>query len=297
MNAPSGTMIAYATAPGSTASDGDGNNGLYTASLLKNISNEGLSVEEVFKQVRVDVIDQSHGKQTPWEATSLTGDFYFLHRGDGPLDSQEKISDADNYLAIDPIVSDYSESKGYFIDSRDNQRYDWIKIGNRIWMSENINYDCGDDCWCYKNDETMCDKYGKLYTWEKAVNICPKGWHLPDDKEWRELINLLGITVSDTNRTGYYCDMAGDYLKTNYDWHSNGNGTNKSGFSALPAGLKSHGFTSFGQIYEYAFFWTCTSIKKKNALYWVLSYRNDKIIRNDWNKSDALSVRCVKDQP
>ena len=73
---------AYATAPGNTASDGGGNNGLYTSALVKTIPKSGLSIEEVFKQVRVMVVDQSNGTQTPWESTSLTGDFYFRSSAD-----------------------------------------------------------------------------------------------------------------------------------------------------------------------------------------------------------------------
>lgn len=77
MNAPQGSLIAYATAPGNTAADGDGNNGLYTSSLLKHIKTPNANIESVFKKVRQDVIKASNGKQTPWESTSLTGDFYF----------------------------------------------------------------------------------------------------------------------------------------------------------------------------------------------------------------------------
>lgn len=77
MNAPQGSLIAYATAPGNTAADGLGNNGLYTSALLKHINEPNLGIEAVFKKVRQDVIKESGGKQTPWESTSLTGDFYF----------------------------------------------------------------------------------------------------------------------------------------------------------------------------------------------------------------------------
>jgi len=77
MDAPSGTIIAYATAPGSVASDGTARNGLYTQELLKNIRTPALSIEEVFKQVRISVRSATGGKQTPWESSSLTGNFYF----------------------------------------------------------------------------------------------------------------------------------------------------------------------------------------------------------------------------
>jgi uncharacterized caspase-like protein len=77
MDAPSGSLIAYATSPGRTAADGSGKNGLYTSILLKYIQQKGLQIEEVFKNVRREVESQSGGSQIPWESTSLKGQFYF----------------------------------------------------------------------------------------------------------------------------------------------------------------------------------------------------------------------------
>lgn len=77
MDAPKGTLIAYATAPGKVAMDGEGSNGLYTSELLKALRKPGLQVEEVFKQVRIQVTQASGDSQTPWESSSLTGQFYF----------------------------------------------------------------------------------------------------------------------------------------------------------------------------------------------------------------------------
>ncbi len=82
ISAPSGTLIAYATAPGSVASDGDGANGLYTQELLFNLKTVGLNIEEVFKRVRISVRQKTQNKQTPWESSSLTGDFYFVNSGE-----------------------------------------------------------------------------------------------------------------------------------------------------------------------------------------------------------------------
>jgi tetratricopeptide (TPR) repeat protein len=77
IEAPSGTLIAYATAPGSVASDGEGANGLFTQELLKSINSPELNIEQVFKQARINVRDKTQGKQIPWESSSLVGDFYF----------------------------------------------------------------------------------------------------------------------------------------------------------------------------------------------------------------------------
>jgi uncharacterized caspase-like protein len=74
IDAARGTLVAYATAPGSVAADGDGAHGLYTDELLKALRVPGLKIEEVFKRVRVAVAERSKGAQTPWESSSLTGD-------------------------------------------------------------------------------------------------------------------------------------------------------------------------------------------------------------------------------
>jgi uncharacterized caspase-like protein len=75
-----GSLIAYATAPGEVAYDGDGRNGLYTSYLLRYLPTPGLSVEEVFKRVRAGVVRDTKGQQVPWESSSLIGDFSFVPR-------------------------------------------------------------------------------------------------------------------------------------------------------------------------------------------------------------------------
>jgi hypothetical protein len=77
MDAPSGTLIAYATAPGRVASDGGGDHGLYTQHLLKHLNTPGLPVEILFKRVREGVERETKSQQIPWESSSLKGDFYF----------------------------------------------------------------------------------------------------------------------------------------------------------------------------------------------------------------------------
>ena len=78
LDAPPGTLLAYATAPGNTAIDGEGENGLYTEHLLKEVRVPEAKVEDVFKRVRLAVRRRSNGLQIPWESTSLEEDFYFV---------------------------------------------------------------------------------------------------------------------------------------------------------------------------------------------------------------------------
>lgn len=81
MDAPRGTLIAYATAPGSTASDGEGDNGLFTSAILRHIKDENLTIEQVFKRVRTEVEEKSNKRQSPWEATSLSGEDLYMAKG------------------------------------------------------------------------------------------------------------------------------------------------------------------------------------------------------------------------
>lgn len=78
INAPTGTLISYATAPGKTASDGKGKNGVYTEALIEAMQSPGLKVEEVFKMVRRLVLEKTANDQVPWESSSLVGDFHFI---------------------------------------------------------------------------------------------------------------------------------------------------------------------------------------------------------------------------
>ena len=81
MEAPKGSLIAYSTAPGRTAADGDGRNGIYTQALLRYIRTPGLTIEQVFKNVRKDVSRVTRDAQMPWESSSMTGEFYFSPAG------------------------------------------------------------------------------------------------------------------------------------------------------------------------------------------------------------------------
>lgn len=92
VDAAQGTLIAYATAPGATAADGVGDNGLYTESLIKAIRQPGLKVEEVFKQTRINVASASGGDQVPWESSSLTGELVFIQ---GDVNVNNSISRSD----------------------------------------------------------------------------------------------------------------------------------------------------------------------------------------------------------
>jgi len=124
MDAPTGSIISYATAPGSVASDGTGRNGLFTQHLLKNMATPSLSVEEMFKRVRLSVVTDTHRKQVPWEASSLIGQFYFSGSPDTPAPKPVPVQVASLAPQAPPTTPD--------LKSRVAGRYTLAKEGIKI---------------------------------------------------------------------------------------------------------------------------------------------------------------------
>lgn len=109
IDAPSGTFLAYATAPGSVASDGAGRNGLYTQELLKSMKTSGLSIENVFKRVRISVRNATQDKQTPWESSSLTGEFFFA----GGAKAETKPGSSDGETAFWKSIENSADAQDF----------------------------------------------------------------------------------------------------------------------------------------------------------------------------------------
>lgn len=110
---------------------------------------------------------------------------------------------------------------GTMKDPRDGKTYKTVEIGNQVWMAENMNYKTSDS-WCYDNEESNCKKYGRLYTWQAAMNACPDGWHLPGRDEFKSLLDTVGTLESERSLN----------LRAE-SWEK---GSDKYGFSDLPAG-------------------------------------------------------------
>ncbi len=85
-----------------------------------------------------------------------------------------------------------AQDKGTIKDPRDSRVYNWVKIGTQTWMTQNLKFNAPVGSWAYNNDSANEVNYGRLYSWKAAQTACPKGWHLPSDKEWGVLIQSLG---------------------------------------------------------------------------------------------------------
>lgn len=181
-----------------------------------------------------------------------------------------------------------------FTDSRDGQTYATVQIGNQTWFAENLNYHTGFSRW-YDNHSDNGDVYGRLYTWDAAMTACPDGWHLPTDEEWKTLEMNLGMDESVANGKGYRGTDEGNKMKSTSGWNSNGNGTNSSGFNALPGGYDNFGdvFFNLGNTGNW---WTGSEHLDSRAWIRMLYYDGNKVFRDNYDKSTSgFSVRCLKD--
>jgi len=174
------------------------------------------------------------------------------------------------------------EMKETFTDPRDGRVYRTVKIGEQVWMAENLNYNAPDSKF-YDNDPANGEKYGRLYNWETAKMACPPGWHLPSIEEWDELVDFVGGK-----------ETAGKYLKAKSGWNGDGNGTDKYGFSALPGGNEnSEG--SFIDIGGYGYWWSASEYHSYFAYYRSMPYSSEYVGYFIDSKECFYPVRCLRD--
>jgi uncharacterized protein (TIGR02145 family) len=163
--------------------------------------------------------------------------------------------------------------------SADSKSYRAVKIGNQMWMAENLNRATANS-WCYDNSESNCNKYGRLYTWDAAKGACPAGWHLPTRIEWNALVTAVGGASS-----------AGGKLKSK---SPNWNGTDDYGFSALSGGSR-YPDGSVSGVGSFGYWWTATPYGASKANSWYMRTGNADVREYDYGKDYGFSVRCVQD--
>jgi len=187
-----------------------------------------------------------------------------------------------------------------FTDVRDGKKYAYVKIGSQTWMAENLNYNASGSR-CYDNQESICDTYGRLYNWTTAKTVCPKDWHLPNNEDWLALMKYINPIC---DYEAYYCADVGTKLKATSGWYLvNGipKGTDDYGFAALPGG---GGYRDDEGDYDEelgiaGYWWTASdySIEANSygITYGIGNEFEDVFWTDEWDKSNLLSVRCIKD--
>lgn len=228
--------------------------------------------------------------------------------------------DADSSAGTMPC--NVNTDKNCMKDERDGKTYKTVTIGTQTWMAENLNYaynrgyynyygyTSDSSSWCFNDSADYCAKYGRLYTWAVAMDsagkwstngkkcgsyetcspvypvrgICPEGWHLPTETDWKTLFTAVGGQST-----------AGKMLKSTSGWYGNRNGTDAFGFSALPAGDRV-GRGIFGNGGSVTSFWRADKdFDETNAYIMYLIHNNEEAHLVTASKTKANSVRCLKD--
>lgn len=183
----------------------------------------------------------------------------------------------------------------------DGNVYPIVTIGNQTWMAENLRVSRARDgtfieSFCYNESGGNCEELGRLYPWDAAmsisslepgIDVCPEGWHVPTDTEWKELEIFMGMTSFDANNTGWRGTIQGDMLKMG----------GSSGFNAIMAGYRSSWDGEYKHKDTHAYFWTATEFGAPDKAYArVLSVLKSSIERLELPFSNAYSVRCIRDK-
>lgn len=238
------------------------------------------------------------------------------------------------FLLHDVIEDNPMQSTGYkfnlltglpcedepFVTDINGNSYRTVKVGTQCWLRQNlrttrfangtpvpvvsnnsiwISLFTPGMCW-YNNDSVSYDSlYGALYNWYSiwGGNLCPSGWHIPEDNEWQVLEISLGMTPSDAILTGYRGTGQGNKLKesgTSVWAPPNSGADNSSGFSGLPAGKRSDGGGDFSGMGNFGYWWTSSGYLSDFIWYRILSCDETGVFRGYHNKGHGYSVRCIR---
>lgn len=203
-------------------------------------------------------------------------------------------------IPISDIDSIYYETTnnnftcGDSITDLDGNTYETVEIGDQCWMAENMKYETPNSVW-YDNDSVNGDIYGRLYNFDEALLTCSSGWSIPSDEEWKEMEMELGMSQSEADATIWRGTDQGIQMKSTNGWYDSGNGTNSSGFTALPGGGGFGYGTSFMSLEQAGSWWSSTDINSELAYGRSLRCDRDGVYRGSYYKINLYSVRCIKD--
>jgi len=216
--------------------------------------------------------------------------------------------------AFRPVDPDVVEK----VTDIDGNSYETVTIGEQEWFAENLRvtryrngdsingslpenewYSAEEGAYFRYDDDKGSDKiYGKLYNWYAVIDqrsLCPEGWTVPADSDWKQLEIYLGLDPEDADEYGARGTDEGGKLKikgTTYWTSPNDGATNESGFTALPGGYVG-GFYFIGL---FGSWWTTTEIHELNAWSRLLDHYTAKIYRLSNDKKEGFSVRCIREQ-
>lgn len=224
-------------------------------------------------------------------------------------------------LMIEEGIPQWVDPIDYTVTDIDGNVYTWIEVGGVKWLAQNLrvtHYSNGDPiplviessawsdldtgAYCFFNNEPEnVEVYGKLYNWfavEDERGLCPTGWRIPTDDEWKVLEGHIDTQyeVGDPiwDNTGERGFDVGKRLKSTSGWFENGNGIDAIDFTAVPGGYRIW-YGGYIGLTSFAYFWSSSEHNTGNAWLRGLRYDEDTSGRGNFPKRAGFSVRCIKD--
>lgn len=199
----------------------------------------------------------------------------------------------------------------YLVDSRDGKKYKTVKIGNQVWMAENLAYlpdvspgskGSSSKPYYYVYDYSGFDvkiaanhinakKYGVLYNYQAAVTACPDGWMLPGEADWEQLADYIVNKKGYKNYNNTWVSAGAELMATNA-WDGNAQVKNSYGFSAMPGGLKMDG--RFYHLGKTGYWWTATKVGSTRARYIKIYYKDGNMYKETNAITNGYNIRCIK---
>jgi uncharacterized protein (TIGR02145 family) len=261
---------------------------------------------------------------TKFNPETATGDYFIDYRGkltdenryESPINStitadktpeingiEANKTEAINYESSKNVIERsepleeqvFDSESGTFIDFRDRNRYDWVKINNQIWMADNLAYvpDDEEGIWIYQMTNIADDKiqsttnykeYGVLYNYKTALKSCPEGWRVPSDLDWSKLEHFLDNTIIDFNQISYRGTTIGNILTK----------SKQGSFNAKYGGKKTSGGNFIG-LETIGSYWTSSQADQQKIWSRQIQKNIPQIIRSLGNEDDGYSIRCIRD--
>lgn len=271
-----------------------------------------------------------------WEKTDAPAQSSSSNKASPGLDTKSSASNSgpssgNNAAFVDPSTV----VKGTMTDERDGQTYKTVKIGDQVWMAENLKYrylgptaELDSSSFCYRADPAKCDASGRLYLWSAAMDsagiiegntangcgdglkcfstgivrgVCPTGWHLPSRAEWEKLV----VEVDDSIAEYTSNNTTGIRLKSTSDWNEDNELMDAYSFTAIPAGLRVLNGAYDGWMTQTSF-WSSTGYDGNTAVSIFSAYAMalqspwedgglNRAIVGPQDKLRGCSVRCLQD--
>ncbi len=248
-----------------------------------------------------DRTSSSSAKSSSSRSNASSSSFYSEDLGEGIMPSGTYDCRFIKCMSTEFLNQEMYEAGKYgeILDERDNQVYNTIKIGEQVWLAQNLNYydeHSSHFGYCLDNQQSNCKKFGHLYSYRSNVG-CPDGWHIADEFEWQRLIAFVGDSSTACQK-----------LSSQKGWSRDGvdvSGTDDYGFSMVAAGARLN-TDEYSEYRYYAEFLLRYGYRNRDEEYTVKFFKfydKDEGVVQGYisNKSyidkfTAVSIRCIKDE-